>query len=309
MYRPETIITLRTGAYCLREPIASSAYGHVWRADGPPGMGEVALKLVNAAQMKQAAAHQQVRWLEYADAEATLLSSLQAWEQRHIVRLLDSGSHNGLPVLALELLQRDLASEVRRVHPSIPDVIDWIGQVNQALAKVHQRSWRYLDLKPGNLLLDDAGKVKLSDFGTIRPLADLGPHEFVGSPGWQAPEQCYANAHGGYCTDARSDYFALGAVFFYLVMQGTPLRFCRDCGEALRTSAALPRLEASVITAAEAACFVDRVDQEMPGAGRAAHSLLTSLLAPQRQGRPRHALDISRALAAIKPIAMMRRAA
>jgi eukaryotic-like serine/threonine-protein kinase len=309
MYEHGTIITLRAGAYRLREPIASSAYGQVWRADGPPAIGAAALKLVNAALMARAATHQQPRWIEYAQAETALLSSLQPWEQRHIVRLLDSGAHQGLPVLALELQGRDLAREVRDSRAPAGVVLEWISQVNQALAKVHQRGWRYLDLKPGNLLLDGAGQVKLSDFGTIRPLADTASHEFVGSPGWQAPEQCLPNAGGAYDTDARTDYFALGAVLFHLVTGGTQLRFCRACADAHRTGQPMPPMAASVLTAEESSLFVDAIEQGLPGAGRAAIALLTTLLAPQRAQRPRHALDISRALAAIKPVRPMMRSA
>ncbi|MGZ5198503.1 MAG: protein kinase domain-containing protein [Telluria sp.] len=310
MYEAGTIITLRAGSFRLREPIASSAYGQVWRADGPPGIGEAALKLVNTAQMARAGTLQ-ARWIACAQLETALLSSLQPWEQRHIVRLLDSGAHQNLPVLALELLQRDLARHVREHAASVQVIIEWIGQVNQALAKVHQRGWRYLDLKPGNLLLDDAGNLKLSDFGTIRPLADSTSHEFIGSPGWQAPEQCLPNPQGSYDTDARTDYFALGAVFYYLVTQGTQLRFCRAYAEAHRAGGDMPRLASSALAPEESERFADCIERGLPGAGRPALALLKTLLAPQRSQRPRHALDISRALAAIKPAqpAVMRSAA
>jgi serine/threonine-protein kinase len=311
MYEAGTIITLCTGAWRLREPIASSAYGQVWRADGPPGVGEAALKLVNTAQMARAGKDQRARWVECARNEATLLSSLQPWEQRHIVRLLDSGAHNGLPVLALERMRRDLARHLRDHRVAAGTVVEWIGQVNQALAKVHQRGWRYLDLKPGNLLLDDAANLKLSDFGTIRPLADTASHEFIGSPGWQAPEQCRPNAQGAYDTDTRTDYFALGAVFFYLATGATQLRFCRACADAHRAGADMPGLPTSVLTQEESERFVGCIERDLPGAGRAALALLKALLAPQRAQRPRHALDISRALGAIRLAqpAMMRSAA
>lgn len=290
MYTAGTIITLQAGAYCLAEPIATSSYGQVWRADGPPTVGAAALKLVNRAQMARAGDSQRARWADCARAERALLASLQPWDQRHIVRLLDHGMHEQLPVLALELLGGDLRTVKA---PSIARVLDWIGQVNQALARIHQRGWRYLDLKPGNVLLDADGKVKLCDFGTVRALADTASHEFTGTPGWQAPEQAIANARGLHDTDARTDYFALGLLFYHLVTGGARPRYCHA-----RTGGS------PILAATEAALFLDRFEQQ--GGAQAALALVRRLLAPEPAQRPRHALDISRALAAIRD-AMPRR--
>jgi serine/threonine-protein kinase len=56
----------------------------------------------------------------------------------------------------------------------------------------------------------------------------------------------------------------------------------------------------ATLQGAEAASFARRVDGELPGAGQSALALLRSLLAPHPGQRPRHALEISRALAAIR---------
>jgi serine/threonine-protein kinase len=305
MYQAGTIITLRAAAWRLRQPLAESVYGVLWHADGP--LGEVALKLVNRAQMERAAAGERACWTDSARAEGVFLSSLQPWDQRHIVRVLDRGVHEGLPVLALELLDGDLArhaAAARKLGRALPfaRVLDWMAQANQALAKVHQHGWRYLDLKPGNLLLDAHGNLKLADFGTIRPLADRDPHTFSGTPNWQAPEQFFPKAQGRYQTDARTDYFALGALFYYLVCADT-LRFCRDCGDAHRAfgNAAAARLAGGgamppTLRPEEAERFARRIECDFPGASPGALALLRALLAAQREQRPRHALEISRAL-------------
>src|SRR5687768_15630018 len=101
-------ITLDAGTYRLRERLAGSAYGVVWRAQAGAGMPDVALKLINRAQMERAAPLQRQRWIASARNEIAFLSALAPWDERHIVRLLDSGVHDGLPVLALELLGADL---------------------------------------------------------------------------------------------------------------------------------------------------------------------------------------------------------
>lgn len=328
------IITLELGHYRLREQIAGSAYGVVWRASGPRGTQDVALKLVNQEQMARALPQQRSCWSDSARNEIAFLQSLEPWDERHIVRLLDSGMHDGLPVLALELIDGDLGrhmTDLKRngATPPLPQVLDWIGQINQALAKVHQYGWRYLDLKPANVLLDrHLNTVKLADFGSNRALGDTGAHGYAGTANWQAPEQFFPTRQGDYATDARSDYFALGALLYFLVTGGTPLRFCHDCGIAYRQHQAagadlLRRRGGGAIPATlqadEEALFMRHIDLAMqaeraqrsdrarrPGAGpdgecgRSALELLRCLLAPRPQQRPAHAVQISRMLARIR---------
>jgi serine/threonine protein kinase len=339
-----TIITLERGHYQLREAIGGSAYGVVWRAAGPRGMRDVALKLINRGQMVRADPQLRECWVASARSEIAFLGSLAAWDGRHIVRLLDSGMHEGLPVMALELMHTDLARHIAGATGVVPltRMLAWMNQVNQALAKVHQYGWRYLDLKPSNLLLDQSQQtIKLADFGTNRALGDLDPHSYTGTASWQAPEQFFplgkrqqeaAASDAAYATGARSDYFALGTLFYYLCT-GIKLRFCSDCGEAYRahrTAAAATLLERSgghiplTLHADESLLFSGRIRDRWlaeggpaasqavgAAAGESALRLLRMLLAPQPQRRPRHALDISRMLAdvaspaAIPPIPAM----
>ena len=322
MAQADDIITLDKGAYRLQVQLAGSAYGVVWRAAALDGTPDVALKLINQAQMARAQPALQARWAASAANEIAFLKSLAPWDERHIVRLLDSGVHDGLPVMALELMERDL---VRHVPVDRVQVLDWMGQVNQALAKVHQYGWLYLDLKPANVLLTRHGAVKLADFGTNRLRSALPALAFAGTASWQAPEQFFPNAQQHYDTDARTDYFALGAMFYYLVTGGVPLRFCSDCGQAYRehqggaASAMLGRTGGMgpTLHADEAALFMQRFAADdddndkradatwCPAGGatqaaQAALTLLRMLLAADRDARPQHALQISRMLGAIR---------
>ena len=299
-------IGLERGRYVLRKQLARSSYGVVWDADGP-GQRAV-LKLVNRQQMERARPEQRRHWIGSAATEIAFLRSLSPWDGRHIVRLLDSGEHDGLPVLALERLACDLAShmnELRRAGkaPSFVQSLDWLAQVNQALAKVHQYGWRHLDLKPGNLLLDPSRHaIRLADFGTNLPLAQRNPHPYTGTASWQAPEQFFPAGGGQYQTGERTDYFALGALFFYLVTGGTTLRFCSECGEAYRRDPAAARESngAPTLHADEAARFFESAGS----GGTLALALLRGLTHPLAAKRPRNALEISRQIAAIRSAAV-----
>lgn len=319
MTASDSTITLELGHYRLREQIGGSAYGVIWRAEGPRGTRDVALKLINEAQMARALPPQRERWIASAANEITFLQLLEPWDERHIVRLLDSGWHNGLPVLALELMSCDLARHMQRLHSQgarlpLERLLAWMAQLNQALAKVHQYGWRYLDLKPANVLVDtQLGSVKLADFGTNRRLDALDAHSYAGTANWQAPEQFFP-ADGGYVTGMQSDYFALGALFYFMAT-GTHLRYCGDCAQAyrehhtagadvlLRRHGGMP----ATLQADEAACFARAIHAAGDAAGVAASRaaadaavrLLRNLLAAEPGARPRHAIDISRQLTAI----------
>jgi serine/threonine-protein kinase len=313
MVQSGDIVTLKAGHYRLREQLAGSSYGTVWRAERD-GFAPVAIKLVNRAQMERAEPALRPRWSECAAREIAFLSALAPWDARHIVRLLDHGRHEGLPAMALELLDGDLAAHMaaqaaagRRI--GLPQALAWIGQVNAALAKVHQHGWRYLDLKPANLLVDAANNsVKLADFGTNRSLADTAAHTYAGTASWQAPEQFFPTP-AGYLTEARADYFALGALFYYLVTDGATLRYCSACGDAFRAhgregAVQLGGAPLAILPDDEAARFLACAGD----GGAAALTLLRALLARRPQDRPPHALAISRLIAAAQG-STLRRAA
>jgi serine/threonine-protein kinase len=319
MVQSGDIVTLKAGHYRLRAQLAGSSYGTVWRAERD-GFTPVAIKLVNRAQMERAEPALQSRWCECAAREIAFLAALAPWDARHIVRLLDHGSHDGLPAMALELLDGDLAAHMaaqaaagRRI--GLAQALAWIAQVNAALVKVHQHGWRYLDLKPANLLLDAAtNSLKLADFGTNRSLADTRAHSYGGTASWQAPEQFFPalpDAGAGYLTDARADYFALGALFHYLVTDGATLRYSSACGAAFRAhgrAGALQLRAASlpILGADEAARFLACAADG--GDGGAALALLRALLARRPQDRPPHALAISRLIAAAQGSGLRRAA-
>jgi serine/threonine-protein kinase len=346
------VVHLNQGPYTLRAPIGGSAYGLVWRASGPQPGQEVALKLINQERMLQAPSELRGHWIDSAVKEAGFLRSLAPWDERNIVRLLDDGEHEGMPVLALELMSTDLgklmpALKLRRDNRSFSRSLDWLAQINQALAKVHQYGWRYLDLKPANLLLsDDMQTLKLADFGANRVLTDEAVHAYAGTASWQAPEQFFPTEEGElgllYATDARSDYFALGAMFYFLVTGGMPLRFCSLCGQAFhehnvwgakilraRNGGAAPvtlypdeqklfmRLIDAELHAGPPAqtqaqdgtwCPQDEMAASAPAytpstCAKAALALLRSLLAYAPENRPQNSIEISKNIEAIRQTA------
>ena len=305
MVQQGSIVSLARGQYRLCERLGGSAYGVVWRAERAGSGGCVAVKLVNTMQMDRAPAALRGHWADSARNETGFLGRLAPWDGRHIVRLLDSGEHEGLPAMALELLDGDLAAYLtsergagRATGPG--QVLDWAAQVNQAIGKVHAAGFRYLDLKPANLLLDRrTGCLKLADFGTSRALSATPFATYAGTASWQAPEQFFPQAGGLYAAGAGSDYFALGALLYYLAC-GQVLRYSAACARAYashgRDGAAILRAQHGGLPPPLCPDEAARFASCFGGAHRHALALLHTLLAPDPARRPRHALEISRLL-------------
>ncbi|KRE84850.1 serine/threonine protein kinase [Rhodanobacter sp. Soil772] len=144
----------------------------------------------------------------------------------HIVTIFDVGeTDDGRSYIAMERLSGEtLASAVAREgFPSLPVIIDLVGQLAAALDYAHARGVLHHDVKPENIMLTDGwGYAKISDFGIAERRgsprdADGLPAEIGGTPAYMALERLR-----GERADARSDLFSLGVVLYWLVTGKLP---------------------------------------------------------------------------------------
>jgi CRP-like cAMP-binding protein len=114
-----------------------------------------------------------------------------------------------------------------------------VGQLASGLRYAHSSGVIHRDVKPANVLIDQAGMVRLTDFGLARPVADHVAnldHLVVGTPRYMAPEQMFAEK-----VDHRADWFSLGCVAYEL-LTGRPLFDTGGVTEMLHRAAGwLPR--------------------------------------------------------------------
>ena len=205
------------GATSSRHPVEIGRY-QVIRILGRGGMSEVylardpllerdvAVKLI-AGELDDDAARKRV----VREARA-------AGRLRHpnIVTIFDAGEHDGRPYIAMEYVPGETLRSIIQRQATLPlhRRLELIEGACAGLAHAHRADVVHLDIKPDNLMLDEAGIVKVLDFGIARVLKGqaYSTRHVVGTLRYMSPEQIAGNP-----LDRRSDVFSLGSSLFELL--------------------------------------------------------------------------------------------
>lgn len=133
---------------------------------------------------------------EFRERFGREIRSLLDLEHPNVVRVIDVGDADGIPYVVLHHLGGGtLRDRMTRAGGtlSVREVVEWLLPIAQALDFLHGRGWLHRDVKPDNVLFDDAGHAFLSDFGIVKAagavsssLTRTGPTP--GSPKYMAPE-------------------------------------------------------------------------------------------------------------------------
>ncbi|MFN0130415.1 MAG: ankyrin repeat domain-containing protein [Verrucomicrobiales bacterium] len=149
--------------------------------------------------------------------------TLAALNHPHIVTVYDFGERHHHFFFLMEYVDGgDLRSLIRSRSPSTRETLHVIDQVCDALAYAHEQGVVHRDIKPGNVLLDSRGRVKIADFGVAKLLGqtDTGmPAGYVlGTPRYMAPEQLESPV----TVDHRADIYSLGVLLYELLTGNLP---------------------------------------------------------------------------------------
>ncbi len=141
----------------------------------------------------------------------------------HIVPVFDVGSAAQCPcfVVSKFIDGCTLAHKIKEERPSVTDAIEIVAAIADALHYAHHKLV-HRDVKPGNILLDAAGKPYLTDFGLALKEENVGQGpRYVGTPAYMSPEQARGEGHR---LDGRSDIFSLGIVFYEMLAGRRPFQ-------------------------------------------------------------------------------------
>lgn len=202
--------------------LAHGGMGEIYRATDDDLGREVAVKVLSERYAEDESLRR--RFKHEALAAARLSGN------HNIVTIFDVAEHDGRPMIVMEYLGGG-SLEHRIDGPGSPaQVLDWIEEAAAALDAAHEAGIVHRDVKPGNLLLDDRGHLKVADFG-IASAAGMDSFTqtgtILGTAGYLSPEQ----AKGERAT-AASDRYALAVVAWELLTGRRPFQADSPTAEA-----------------------------------------------------------------------------
>jgi serine/threonine protein kinase/tetratricopeptide (TPR) repeat protein len=202
--------------YRILEPLGAGGAGEVYRAHDERLGREVALKILRLDCCGPAAGERMRR-------EARILSQLN---HPGISTIHDVESADGYDFIVMELVSGETLTSRLARGPLPEEVARAFGaEIADALAAAHERGVIHRDLKPGNVMIDERGRLKLLDFGLAAPssaastetTADALSGALVGTVPYMSPEQLL-----GRSIDARSDLYSLGVLLYEMTAGRRP---------------------------------------------------------------------------------------
>lgn len=241
------------GRFRLMERIGSGGMGVVYRAERIDGVAQsVALKIVSG--MIESSASKRF------EGEAHLLARL---EHPSIARLIDAGTDEGRPWIAMEFVRgRRIDEHCAELSLTPREIVKLLVQLADAVAAAHAMLVVHSDIKPANVLVTETGLPKLIDFGIATALRDSVSRDSLSkdaptvsaarlfSPHYAAPEQIE-----GAPVSVATDVFGLGALAYRL------LSGCAPHADAQSPIAYLLAItQRDVVPPSQAACKSERAN-------------------------------------------------
>jgi len=205
--------TLLSGRYRLDAQIGTGGMSTVYRAFDQTLERTVAVKLMHreiASDSDQ---------LERFRREAR---SVAQFSHPHIVGVIDAGEDDGRPYIVFEYVEGETLKDRIRRSGSLPvdESLAYAIEITRALDAAHHRGIVHRDIKPQNVLVDEEGMAKVTDFGIARSLEDQGltaDGRVLGTTDYVSPEQALGHAVNG-----QSDIYSLGIVLYEMLVGDIP---------------------------------------------------------------------------------------
>jgi eukaryotic-like serine/threonine-protein kinase len=204
--------TVIDGRYRVLKRLGSGGMADVYCAEDTQLGRRVALKLLYRRFAEDA------EFVERFRREASSAAGLQ---HPNIVGVFDRGEWDGTYYIAMEFLDGRTLKQLVTEHGAMPPdlAIDITLQVLRAARSAHKRGVVHRDIKPHNVMLDDEGRAKVTDFGIARAGASdmTQTGSIMGTAQYLSPEQ----AHGE-PVSPRSDLYSIGVMLYELVTGRVP---------------------------------------------------------------------------------------
>ncbi len=205
----------KIGKYEIQDVLGKGGMGSVYRGFDPAISRAVAIKAISKASVgADDLKHIIQRFRHEAQAVGRLVHP-------RIVQIYDYGEDDAVAYIVMELvngktlaqhLKQEVSYEIREVGEIIRQLLDGLGHAHAA-GVIHR------DVKPSNILINNDGRIKISDFGIARiessQLTQVG--DVLGTPHYMAPEQFL-----GIEIDQEADLFSVGVIAYELLTGRKP---------------------------------------------------------------------------------------
>ena len=207
--------TTLSGRYRLDARIGAGGMSTVYRALDETLQRQVAIKLMNrevASDSDQ---------LERFRREARAVAQLS---HPHVVNVIDAGEDDSRPYIVFEYVEGETLKErIRRLgRLPIAEAVAYAIEIARALGAAHARHIVHRDVKPQNVLIDQEGSAKVTDFGIARTLDEEGltaDGRVLGTTDYVSPEQALGQPVTG-----QSDLYSLGVVLYEMLTGEVPFK-------------------------------------------------------------------------------------
>jgi serine/threonine-protein kinase len=204
------------GRYKILKELGRGAMGLVYLGKDPTIQRFVAIKTMRLDQLDEPDKVQEVKARFFREAE-----SAGRLSHPNIVTIYDAGEQDELGYIAMELVEGQSLKERSR-KPNLmplPELVQTLASVADALDYAHQQGVVHRDIKPANIMITKDRLVKVMDFGIAKVVSSSKTQTDIvlGTPTYMSPEQI-----AGKKVDGRSDIFALGVVLFELLTGQPP---------------------------------------------------------------------------------------
>ncbi|MDR0783777.1 MAG: leucine-rich repeat domain-containing protein [Propionibacteriaceae bacterium] len=218
---PDQLINNR---YLLGAPLGSGGMGDVWSARDTQLKREVAVKLLNPGLTSDPVHRERFRREAEAAAGLSHPNIVTVFDNgEYVSEANEDGGSQATPYIVMELVVgktlRELLQTQGQFRPE--KALEITVAVLAALSHSHHKGIVHRDIKPVNVMVSDAGEVKVMDFGIAR-VEDAAsgltmPASVIGTPHYLSPEQAR-----GETADHRSDLYSVGCLLYELLTGRPP---------------------------------------------------------------------------------------
>lgn len=148
-------------------------------------------------------------------------SSAAGLQHQYVVSVYDRGEYDGTPYIAMEYVAGQTLKQLVTEHGPLDPAraADLTVQILRAARFAHRRKVIHRDFKPQNVIVDDEGRAKVTDFGIARAGASdmTQTGSIMGTAQYLSPEQAQ-----GYAVNERSDLYSIGIILYELLTGRVP---------------------------------------------------------------------------------------